>query len=201
MTFFYLCYSKSYTDSIYTNQQEMNAGSACWLLAFKLVKPPNWPDDDNKVRHSLSWIMVQLKYRATGKWIQKASCVITACCRKISGIYQQPHFHNLFWQWGKRIYWGDTATKWLDFIDWLILNLISYVGSRRFMSRLRVKQTRSIWWVCIKGFCCCASLLWGNSWTDLAVNMERSFAFWRCGCTLIHVETWTNKCYKRQKQF
>lgn len=90
------------------------------------IKPHYWPD--NKVRHSLSWIMVQMKQpnTVTGKWIKEALYMITACCRKISGIYQQPNFPNLFWQWGKLICWGDTATKWVDFIDWLILNLILY---------------------------------------------------------------------------
>lgn len=171
---------------------------AHWLV--ELVECLNWPDDDNKVRHSLSWIMVRLKCKVTDTKSLLCDHSLLQEKKKISGIYQQPNFPNLFWQWGKLIYWGDTATKWADFIVRLTLNLILYVGSVRFMSRLRVKQTRSNWWVCIKGFCCCASLLWGNSWTDSAVDMERSFAFWRRGCTLIHVETWTKKCYKRQRK-
>lgn len=47
-----------------------------------------------------------------------------------NGPQNQPNSPDLFWQWDKLIYWGDPATKWADFIDWLISksNLILGLG-------------------------------------------------------------------------
>lgn len=116
-----------------------------------------------------AWSSWSKGYRETATSVLRDHSLLQ---KKTSGICQQPNIPNLLWQWGKLIYWGDTATKWVDFIDWPLLNWILYIGSRQVMSGPRIKQTRSVWWVCIKG--CCASLRWGNSWTDSAVDMERS---------------------------
>lgn len=57
-----------------------------------LVPPAVGADNQDKVRHKLNHSPVEAQTN------REASDVITARCRNISGVFQRPHFPDLFGQ-------------------------------------------------------------------------------------------------------